>query len=123
MRLDRYFFLKKNNFSQLLFLIIPRIFNFIKTSTKTSYGTPPDFFIYFNINNIHFLTLFLKNSSFFKFSLLGDISIVDLLSPILRFKISYNLLGLFIRTRIFLTSFLSSSQFINSLQNIFKSSV
>lgn len=124
MRLNNYFFLIKDSYFKLSILlhIIPRSIDFIKLSTPLLNGNFQDAFIYFSIKNIHFLSSFFKKSLFFKLNLLGDICVTDLLSSPSRFKISYNILSLVFKSRLLLTSFLTESMFINSINFIFKSS-
>ncbi len=119
-RLDSYFLLKKNKLITLFLILLPRSFNFIKSSL-TGASAVQTFFLYFKIQDIHFLSLFFKNSIFFKSAALSDISVTDFITTP-RFKISYNLLSFFYKFRIFLTSFISETQFVKSIELIFKSS-
>lgn len=117
MRLKNYLNLIKKIYPNFIYCIAPKLFYFFKLSESNN-----NIFIYFKKHNIFLLSLILKNSFFFRVDTLNDISVTDLISPVNRFKLSYNFLSLSNYSRIFLSTFISEADSVISLRSVFKSS-
>ena len=107
----------KKNYLLFFYSVIPSVFFFLKQNNFLN-----EFFFYSELHRFRFFSLFLKNSSLFQLSQLCDISVLDFLKPIFRFKLIYNFQSIILNIRLFIIYFIPEKIFSFTLRGLFRSS-
>ena len=124
MRLS-YFNKSKNSFNYNSFIF----FFLVNSLKKKIFFSKMDFFskilgLYLkNSSDLYSVLSFLKNSSLLKIESLIDVIVVDNYKKKKRFKLTYNLLSVKFKFRLYVTIFLKENEPVCSVYKLFESSV